>query len=258
MPELKAVNEKYKDDMQARSNATRAVYKKHGYNPMSGCLPIFIQLPIFIGLYKALSIDSGLYGTPLISPAFRWCSDLSAPDMLFDWSSFWTSIGWTSFNTGTGTSFLAMFALGPYFNLLPLLTIVLFLLQQAVMMPPPTDEQSRLQRKMMQYMMIFMGFLFFKIPSGLCIYFIVSTTWGLLERRFIPKKPVETTPNQTAPPTNNSNERKKNTKKPQKYQDIKTPKKEGFFAKLIREVTEKAAEQRKLEQVNKKNKRKKP
>ncbi|MDR2706338.1 MAG: YidC/Oxa1 family insertase periplasmic-domain containing protein, partial [Planctomycetaceae bacterium] len=64
MPELKEINEKYKDDLQARSNATRAVYKKHGYNPMSGCLPLFFQLPIFIGLYKALSIDAGLYGTP--------------------------------------------------------------------------------------------------------------------------------------------------------------------------------------------------
>lgn len=265
MPELKAINEKYKDDMQARSNATRAVYKKHGYNPMNGCLPLFIQLPIFIGLYKALSIDAGLYGTPLISSTFRWCSDLSAPDMLFDWSSFWTSIGWTSFNTGTGTSFAAIFALGPYFNLLPLLTIVLFLIQQAVMMPPPTDEQSRLQRKMMQYMMIFMGFLFFKIPSGLCIYFIVSTTWGLLERRFIPKKPVEDTPKEFTPPPTETKDRKKNTKNfsknpaknSAKYNDPKTPKKEGFFSKLIHEITEKAAEQRKLEQVNKKNKRKK-
>ncbi|MDR0336813.1 MAG: YidC/Oxa1 family insertase periplasmic-domain containing protein [Planctomycetaceae bacterium] len=260
MPELKLINEKYKDDLQARSNATRAVYKKYGYNPMSGCLPLFIQLPIFIGLYKALSIDAGLYGTPLISSTFRWCSDLSAPDMLFDWSSFWTSIGWSSFNTGTGSSFFAMFALGPYFNLLPLLTIVLFLVQQAVMMPPPTDEQSRLQRKMMQYMMIFMGFLFFKIPSGLCIYFIVSTTWGLLERRFIPKKPpTDETPKEiTLPPSTNTKDRKKISKKFSKERDSKTPKKEdGFFAKLVQDITKKAAERRKLEQVNKKNKRKK-
>ncbi|MDR2439186.1 MAG: YidC/Oxa1 family insertase periplasmic-domain containing protein [Planctomycetaceae bacterium] len=261
MPELKEINEKYKDDLQARSSAIKAVYKKHGYNPLSGCLPIFIQLPIFIGLYKALSIDVGLYGTPLISPTFRWCSDLSAPDMLFDWSSFWASVGWASFNTGTGTNFFAIFALGPYFNLLPLLTIVLFLIQQAVMMPPPTDEQTRLQRKMMQYMMIFMGFLFFKIPSGLCIYFIVSTTWGLLERRFIPKKPVEETPKViTLPPTDIKDRKTTELKDRKKHTKNKTPakpKNEGFFAKLIRNVTEKAAEQRKLERVNKKDKRKK-
>jgi YidC/Oxa1 family membrane protein insertase len=256
MPEMKAINEKYKDDLQARSNATRALYRKHGYNPFSGCLPVFIQLPIFIGLYKALSIDAGLYGTPLISSTFRWCSDLSAPDMLFDWSSFWASIGWASFNTGTGTNFFAIFALGPYFNLLPLLTIVLFLIQQAVMMPPPTDEQMRLQRKMMQYMMIFMGFMFFKIPSGLCIYFIVSTTWGLLERRFIPKKPVENTPNEITPTTTDIKDRKKNPKNA-KNKNTPNQKKEGFFAKLIREVSEKAAEQRKLGRVKIKDKRKK-
>jgi YidC/Oxa1 family membrane protein insertase len=102
--------------------------------------------------------------------------------------------------------------------------------------------------------------LFFKIPSGLCIYFIVSTTWGLLERRFIPKKPVENLSNATnnapketnAAPTTNTKNRKKLTKS-----NEQNTKKEGFFAKLIRNVTEKAAEQRKLEQVKKKNKRKK-
>jgi YidC/Oxa1 family membrane protein insertase len=137
----------------------------------------------------------------------------------------------------------------------------LFLIQQAVMMPPPTDEQTRLQRKMMQYMMIVMGFLFFKIPSGLFIYFIVSTTWGLLERRFIPKKPVENLSNATnnapketnATPTTNTKNRKKSTR----HNEEQNTKKEGFFAKLIRNVTEKAAEQRKLEQVKKKGKRKK-
>ncbi len=242
-PELKEINEKYKDDMQARSAATSAVFKKHNYHPMSGCLPIFIQLPIFIGLYKALSIDAGLYGTPLISSSVRWCSDL-APDMLFDWSSFWASIGWPGFNAGQG-----MFTLGPYFNLLPLLTIVLFLIQQAVMMPPPTDEQSRMQRKMMQYMMIFMGFLFFKIPSGLCIYFIVSTLWGLAERRFIPKPAAPAASGQTydVTPVDRPKDRKKREKEQPK-------KEEGFWSKLMREVNEKASEQRKLEKVKKKRK----
>ncbi|MDR3234539.1 MAG: YidC/Oxa1 family insertase periplasmic-domain containing protein [Planctomycetaceae bacterium] len=245
-PELKALADKYKDDMQARAKAQSALFKRHNYHPASGCLPLLIQLPIFIGLYKALSIDAGLYGTPLISSTVRWCNDLSAPDMLFDWSTWWTSLGWTSFNMGQG-----MFALGPYFNLLPMLTIVLFLFQQAVMMPPPTDEQSRMQRTMMQWMMVFMGILFFKIPSGLCIYFIISTLWGLLERRFIPKAPVlaaadtviDVTPDKQA---------EKQKKPPQKAM----LQKQGMFAKWIHNVTEKAAENRKLHKVDKKKKRK--
>jgi YidC/Oxa1 family membrane protein insertase len=244
-PELKALAEKYKDDLQARSRAQSELFKKHGYHPLQGCLPIFIQLPIFIGLYKALSIDAGLYGSPLI-PGMRWCRDLSAPDMLADWSGFWNWLGWTGFNTGQS-------GLGPYFNLLPMLTVVLFVVQMVITMPPPTDEQSRMQRKMMQYMMVFMGFLFFKVPSGLCLYFIVSTAWGLTERRFIPKappKPAETMAIEAMPIDSK--------KQPQKKGNAPISRKpEGRFAKWWREVLEKAAEQQKLGQQNKDKERKK-
>ena len=246
-PELKTLTEKYKDDLQARSKAQSELFKKHGYHPLSGCLPMFIQLPIFIGLYKALSIDAGLYGAPLI-PGMRWCRDLSAPDMLFDWSHFWNGLGWTGFNTGqTG--------LGPYFNLLPLLTVVLFVVQMIITMPPPTDDQSRMQRTMMQYMMVFMGFLFFKVPSGLCVYFIVSTTWGLVERRFIPKAQPGTVPIKSvtydvvSTETKKSMARKGGTQTPQKP--------EGRFAKWWRDVLEKASEQQKLGQQSKNKDKKK-
>ncbi len=257
-PELQEINEKYKEDMQERSRATSALFKKHNYHPMSGCLPLFIQLPIFIGLYKALSIDAGLYGTPLISSSVRWCSDLSAPDMLFDWSSFWTSIGWPGFNAGQG-----FLTLGPYFNLLPMLTIVLFLIQQAVMMPKPdpSDQQAVMQRKMMQYMMIFMGFMFFKIPSGLCIYFIVSTLWGLAERRFIPKPAVAGAAGQTydVTPVDKSYDghpkEKPKKKREKQYAQQSEKKEEGFWTKMMREVNEKASEQRKLGKADKKKRK---
>jgi YidC/Oxa1 family membrane protein insertase len=77
--------------------------------------------------------------------------------------------------------------LGPYLNVLPLATIGLFLWQQKMFMPPPTDEQSAMQQKMMQYMMIFISFMFFKVASGLCIYFIASSLWGIAERKLLPK-----------------------------------------------------------------------
>ena len=252
-PELKALAEKHKDDIQERSQAQRELFKKHGYNPLSGCLPIFIQLPIFIGLYKALTVDAGLYGSPLISSSVRWCSDLSAPDMLYDWSGFWNMLGWTSFNTGQG-----MLALGPYFSILPLLTVVLLLVQMVITMPPPTDEQSRMMRNMMYIMMPMMGLLFFKFPSGLCLYFLISTAWGLLERRFIPKpkpKPVEATV--AVAETKKTESKKLSGKKAgQKTREERTPQKpEGRFAKWWREVLEKAAEQQKLGQ-QKQNKEK--
>jgi len=54
-------------------------------------------------------------------------------------------------------------------------------------MPPPTDEQAAMQQKMMQYMMIFFGVMFFRVPSGLCVYFIASSLWGIAERKLLPK-----------------------------------------------------------------------
>jgi YidC/Oxa1 family membrane protein insertase len=255
-PELKTSAEKYKDDLQARSKAQSELFKKHNYHPLSGCLPIFIQLPIFIGLYKAVTIDAGLYGTPLISSSVRWCSDLSAPDMLFDWSDFWNWLGWTSFNTGQG-----VLTLGPYFNLLPMLTVALFLIQMIIMTPPPTDDQSRMQRKIMQYMMVFMGFLFFKMPSGLCLYFIVTTTWGLLERRFIPKaKTQPMAPTTIDVETADDKEsrrlgrREQTAAEKKKTKESTPPKPEGRFTRWLREVVEKAAEQQKLGQSKNKDK----
>ena len=177
-PEIKKLKEKHKGNAEAMTKAQQELFRKHNYNPLSGCLPIFIQMPIFIGLYRALMVDIELRDAPLITHAIRWCSNLAAPDMFYDWSGFMP--GWV--NSGQG-----IFGLGPYFNLLPIFTIVLFIAQQKMFMPPPTDDQSAMQQKMMKYMMIFMGLMFFKVASGLCIYFIASSLWGLAERQLLPK-----------------------------------------------------------------------
>jgi YidC/Oxa1 family membrane protein insertase len=54
-------------------------------------------------------------------------------------------------------------------------------------MPPPADEQAAMQQKMMKYMMVFMGIMFYKVASGLCLYFIASSLWGIAERKLLPK-----------------------------------------------------------------------
>ncbi len=81
-----------------------------------------------------------------------------------------------------------IFYLGPYLNLLPLIAVSLMIVQQKIMTPPPTDEQQEMQQKMMKYMMVFFGILFYKVASGLCIYFISSSLWGLAE---LPLPPQE-------------------------------------------------------------------
>ena len=177
-PEMKAIAEQYKDNLERRGQAQRELFQRHNYNPMGGCLLMFLQLPVFIGLYKSLSVDIALRQEPLI-PGIDWCSDMAAPDRLFAFP------GWVP----------DMFAaeggwFGPYFNLLPMVTIVLFIVQQKMFTPPPTDDQQRMQQRIMKYMMVFMGVMFFKVPSGLCVYFIASSLWGIAERKLIPKPNV--------------------------------------------------------------------
>lgn len=180
-PELKKIAEKYKDDMEGRLKAQRELQQRVGFNPLSGCLPMFIQLPIFIGLYRCLSVDIELRQAAL-SSSLRWCSNLAAPDML----AYWGDWLW-DYLSGRGTGWL-----GPYFNILPMAVMALFLLQQKMFMPPATDEQTAMTQKVMTIMTIFMGFFFFRVPSGLCIYFITSSLWGICERKLVKKTLPET------------------------------------------------------------------
>jgi YidC/Oxa1 family membrane protein insertase len=175
-PEMKAIADKYKNEPEKRTRATQELWKKHNYNPMGGCLLVFLQIPIFMGLYRSLATDVELRQAPLFSDAIRWCSNLAAPDMLWDWSKalpgFLTAPeGW----------------LGPFLNLFPLATIGLFLWQQKLFMPPAVDEQQKMQQQVMNYMMWFMALMFFKVPCGLCLYFIASSLWGIGERLLLPQ-----------------------------------------------------------------------
>ncbi|MFN3149918.1 YidC/Oxa1 family insertase periplasmic-domain containing protein [Bremerella sp.] len=176
-PEIKRISDQYKDDPEGRLKAQQDLFKKHNFNPVGGCGMMFIQLPIFLGLYRALAVDFQLRQAPLI-PGLAWCSNLAAPDQLLYWAN------WMPEFLSRPTGFPS---LGPYLNILPLITVALFLVQQKLFMPPPQDEQQAMQQRIMTIMMIFMGVMFFKVPSGLCIYFITSSIWGIVERKLLPK-----------------------------------------------------------------------
>ncbi len=175
-PEMKAIAEKYKNEPEKRTRATQELWRKHDYNPMGGCLLVFIQVPIFMGLYRSLATDVELRQAPLFSSAIRWCSNLAAPDMFYDWSQ------WLPPFLSAPEAWL-----GPYLNLFPLATIGLFLWQQQLFMPPAVDEQAQVQQQVMKYMMFFMALMFFKVPCGLCLYFIASSLWGIAERLWLPQ-----------------------------------------------------------------------
>ncbi|MDX1962375.1 MAG: YidC/Oxa1 family insertase periplasmic-domain containing protein [Pirellulales bacterium] len=186
-PEMNRLKEKYKDNREEQGKKLQELFRKHNYNPFGGCLLAFVQLPIFMGLYRALMIDPELRGAPLFGESIYWCSNLSAPDMLWNWEPY-----------------LPLFLssphgyLGPFLNILPLITVSLFVIQQKAILPPPTDEQSAMQQKMMKYMTILMGFLFYNVPSGLCLYFIASSCWSMVERKVI-KNMTGYHPGQAAP-----------------------------------------------------------
>ena len=177
-PELKKLKEKLGDDKTAMGAAQMELYRKHGINPLGTCWMLLLQMPIFMGLYYALqeSIHFRLAGV-----SRYWMPNLAAPDMLVYWSSHIPFIsqpeyyGWP-------------FYLGPFLNILPILAVSMMLVQQKWTMPPPTDEQQEQQQKMMKYMMIFMGVMFYKVASGLCIYFVASSVWGFAERMMLPKR----------------------------------------------------------------------
>jgi YidC/Oxa1 family membrane protein insertase len=175
-PELKKIQEKYPDDPQAKMQATQEFYRKHGINPLGSCWPVFLQMPIFLGLYFALQESIHFRLAP-----FLWIENLAAPDMLIWWTE---EIPWISNPDGLGS----MLYLGPYLNILPMIAVVFMMIQQLQTMPPPTDEQQAMQQKMLKFMTIFFGLMFYKVAAGLCIYFIASSLWGMCERKLLPKK----------------------------------------------------------------------
>jgi YidC/Oxa1 family membrane protein insertase len=181
-PELKKLQEKHKGDRQAMGMAQMELYRKHGVNPFGTCWFLLLQMPIFMGLYFALQESIHFRLAPFWP---TWVPNLAAPDMMIEWGQ---NIPWLSRPQDYGN----FFYLGPYFNLLPVIAVVLMIFQQKMMTPPPTDDQQAMQMKIMRYMMVFFGLMFYKVAAGLCIYFIASSVWGFAERRLLPKLKPDT------------------------------------------------------------------
>ncbi|MEO2036526.1 MAG: membrane protein insertase YidC, partial [Planctomycetaceae bacterium] len=160
-PKIAELKQKYGEDKEKMAKAQMELWRKHNINPLGGCLPLFFQLPVFIGLYTCLNTAVDLRGQEL-----WWIDNLAAPDALF------------------GMPF-PLPVLGTDFNLLPCINVVLFLVQQKLFMPPPTDEQQELQQKMMNVMTIFFAVMFWHVPAGLCIYFVASSLWSIGERKLL-------------------------------------------------------------------------
>jgi len=163
-PKMKELKAKYKDDKKRQQQETMKLYREHGVNPMGGCLPIILQLPILIGLYGALRYAIELRHAEF----FLWMKDLSQPDALTMLPAEMPFVG------------------GMPLNVLPILMIVAMFLQQKLTPKPAADAQAEQTQKMMMWMMpVMFGFLFYSMPSGLVLYFMTSTGLGALESHLI-------------------------------------------------------------------------
>ena len=144
----------------ARMTASVAFQREHKLMPpLGGCLPIFLTMPIYIGLFTALRTAYDLRQQPFAG----WIQDLSLPDALAT-IGFWPH----------------------QFNLLPLLWIALFLFM-SLRQPLPTDPQQRSMQRMMRIMPLMMGVMFYGYAAGLLLYMVTSMCWSLVESAVIKK-----------------------------------------------------------------------
>lgn len=157
-------------DKEAMTREMFSIYGKYKVNPLSGCLPALIQLPILMGLWQALNNCVDLRNAP-----FLYIHNLAAPDMLFRFP-------------------IELPFLGQYFNLLPLVSVGLMLWQMKMYSPPATTPEQEMQQKMMKWMMLMMAVMFYKLPSGMGVYLITSSTWSIGERKLINRLVGKTVP----------------------------------------------------------------
>ena len=162
-PLMKEIREKYKDDKQRMNQEVMGLYRTYKINPLGGCLPMVVQLPVFFALYRMLYEAIELRHAPF----FLWIDDLAAPDRLFRFD------------------FSIPFMEPPYG--IPVLTIVMgasMLLQQK--MSPPMGDAT--QAKMMMFMPIIFTFIFINFSSGLVLYWLVNNILSIAQQYYTQKK----------------------------------------------------------------------
>jgi len=162
-PLMKEIREKHKNDKKKMNEEVMGLYRTYKINPLGGCLPMVVQLPVFFALYRMLYQAIELRHAPF----FLWIDDLSAPDRLFHFS------------------FSIPFMEPPYG--IPVLTIIMgatMLLQQK--MSPPMGDPT--QAKMMMFMPLIFTFIFINFSSGLVLYWLVNNILSISQQYYIQKK----------------------------------------------------------------------
>ena len=177
-PEIQKLRDKYGEDKAKLNQEVMALYKRVGANPMAGCLPIFVQIPVFFSLYKVLYVTIEMRQAPF----YGWIHDLSVPDPT-TWLNLFGLIAWDPtlyFTMPMIGSFLHLVSIGAW----PLIMGVTMFLQQKLN-PAPADP---VQAKMMMALPIVFTFMLGQFPAGLVIYWSwnnllsIAQQWVIMHR----------------------------------------------------------------------------
>ncbi len=160
-PMIKEIREKHKNDMQRVQKETMKLYKEHKVNPMGGCLPLLLQMPLFIALFSVFRSTIELRGAPFL----LWITDLSAPDYIFN----------LPFN-------VPMY--GAAVAILPIVMGISTFFQSKLTITDPN------QKMMLYFMPVFLVLIFNKMPSGLTLYYTLFNVLTLVQQRFVKTKDV--------------------------------------------------------------------
>ena len=165
-PQIDEIKKRNADDPGKQRSEQQALMAKEGMMPpLGGCLPVFVQIPVFFGLFSALRTSFDLRQAPFA----LWMHDLSRPDQLLEINLTLPLVGTVQ-----------------WLNLLPILMVVLWVAQQMTM-PKPADEQAARMQKMMMFMPVVMGFFLYNYAAGLSLYMITQSVLGILEQTVIKK-----------------------------------------------------------------------
>jgi YidC/Oxa1 family membrane protein insertase len=168
-PEMERLKQKYGDDKDELNRQMMQFYKTQGAGPILGCLPLFLQMPIWIALWSALQSTFELRQAPFLW-GLTWIDDLSKPDALFSFHPITLPFG------------MHVSAL----NILPILmAIVTWLNQKYTPQPVATTPEQQQQQKMMKWMTLIFPLMFYNMPSGLNLYYVTSMAVGILESKRI-------------------------------------------------------------------------
>jgi YidC/Oxa1 family membrane protein insertase len=189
-PEVEKIKKKYKDDQQKMNQEMMKLYREKGINPagMLGCLPMVLQMPIWVALYAMLYFAIELRHEPAFYGVFQHLGDLFGVywPFLADLSRADQFIKFP----GGGFTLTWLPIIQPHFgaiNILPILMAVVFYFQQKFTTPPPTSEQAAQQQKIMKFMILLFPIMLYSAPSGLTLYILASTAAGVVDSYIVRK-----------------------------------------------------------------------